>query len=109
MGRVSVEPIDEFLLMSEFAIIGIVAVQKYDSNNIIGNFFNRIQITEDKTSAAAVAIQNYLDVVGLEQLFHAPNDLRDQSIAIFFPPCGPALQTVFEIYYDNRLLRKERT
>src|SRR5258705_12556963 len=54
--RVSPEPIDELLLVAECAVVGIVAVQQSDSNNIIGNFFNGIEITENKTPAAAVAI-----------------------------------------------------
>src|SRR5262249_28527865 len=42
------EPINELLLVTECAVVGIVAVQKCDSNNIFGNFFNRIEVTKIK-------------------------------------------------------------
>src|SRR5262249_4964451 len=94
--------------MTERPIIGIIAVQKRDSNHVIGNLFHGVKVAKNKTHAAAMAVQDYLNLIRGKQFLYAFHNLRNQLVTEFFPPRRPALKSIFEIYNHDRFLREQR-
>src|SRR5262245_60566122 len=71
------QPFDQFIFMPKRRVIGVVAVEEGDADDVVGNRFHLVDITESETAAAAMAGQHDFRV-SIENASNAINDVGEQ-------------------------------
>jgi len=96
------QPLHEFVLVAQRAVVAVGAVQKGNAHHVIGDLVDGIEVAKYEAATAAVAAEHRLHFVPGEKLLHRGNDLGNQLVTVFLAPGRPAPRVGFEIHDDNR-------
>src|SRR5882672_8684187 len=97
------QPLKEFFLMAEIGIVGVIAVEKGDAFDVIGNAIIAIDETKHATATAAMAAERDGDIEASEAFFNRVEDLGNKfrMVRVFAPPRGLAHLRAYEINDDD--------